>query len=227
MHGGSGLKKIKKINLDADVVMPVPDSSRPAAISLAQKLKLPYREGLVKNRYIGRTFIMPGQEIRKKSIRYKLNAMPLEFNNKKVLLVDDSIVRGNTSKEIIRMCKEAGAKKVYLAIHSPPVKFPCLYGIDIPTSEELIGSSNTIKEIKKFIGADELIYADIKDIFDSCREGNKDIKDFCMACFDGKYKTGDVDKEVLKKVSERRLEQKSCGVIEDDDSPSEGQLPLM
>lgn len=219
-------KQIKNSGLKIDVVMPVPDSSRTAALSLAQKLKIPYREGLVKNRYIGRTFIMPGQELRKKSIQYKLNAMRLEFEDKNVLLVDDSIVRGNTSKEIVKMCKNAGAKNLYFASYSPPVRCPCVYGIDIPTSQELIASSNSVDEVCKFIGADRLFYADLKDTFNSCRVGNPKIRDFCMACFDGEYKTGDVTKEVLREVAETRLKEKACGKTEDD-SPAEGQMSIV
>ncbi|MFA4891351.1 MAG: amidophosphoribosyltransferase [Candidatus Gracilibacteria bacterium] len=219
--------QIKKSKLHIDVVMPVPDSSRTAAMSLAQKLKLPCREGLIKNRYIGRTFIMPGQEIRKKSIRYKLNAMPLEFKGKDVLLVDDSIVRGNTSKEIIRMCREAGVKRLYFASYSPPVKFPCVYGIDIPTSQELIASNNSIEEVRKFIDADALFYGTIEGVHGSCLTKKSNIKDFCMACFDGVYKTGDVDKEVLRKVSESRLQEKACGEIEEDFGHSDDQLTIL
>ena len=169
---------------------------------------------------------MPGQELRKKSIRYKLNAMKLEFEGKNVLLVDDSIVRGNTSKEIVRMCKNAGAKNLYFASYSPPVKYPCVYGIDIPTSQELIASTSTVDEICKFIEADRLFYADLKDTFDSCKIGNPKIKDFCMACFDGKYKTGDVTPAVLKEVSDTRLKEKACGMIEED-SATGGQLSIV
>jgi amidophosphoribosyltransferase len=219
--------KIIKSGITVDVVMPVPDSSRSAALALAQKLKVPYREGLIKNRYIGRTFIMPGQDVRKKSIQYKLNPMPLEFKDKNVLLIDDSIVRGNTSKEIIHMCKNAGAKNLYFGIYSPPVIHPCVYGIDIPTSQELIASSNTVDEICKFIGADALFYNNVEDILKSCTAGNPELKDFCMACFDGKYKTGDVDAGVLKKASEDRLNEKACGRIDDDPTPGEDQLSLV
>ena len=223
--GESLAKQIKDSGLKIDVVMPVPDSSRTAALSLSQKLKLPYREGLVKNRYIGRTFIMPGQEIRKKSIKSKLNAMRLEFEGKNVLLLDDSIVRGNTSKEIVRMCKAAGAKNIYFASYSPPVKHPCVYGLDIPTSQELIAFSSTNEEIRKFIEADALFYADLKDTFKSCKAGDPTVKDFCMACFDGKYKTGDVTADVLKSVADARLKEKACGKIED--SSSEDQMSIV
>ena len=156
---------------------------------------------------------MPGQEARKKSIKYKLNAMPLEFEGKNVLLIDDSIVRGNTSKQIVKMCKDAGAKKLYFASYSPPVTNPCVYGLDIPTYEELIAHSNTVDEIAKYIGADRLFYGTLKDVFDSCRAGNPKIKDFCMACFDGKYKTKDVDDAVLEEVSKSRLCEKACGKV--------------
>jgi len=208
--GESLASQIKASKLDIDVVMPVPDSSRTAALALADKLGIKYREGLVKNRYIGRTFIMPDQGTRKKSIRYKLNPMKLEIEGKKILLVDDSIVRGNTSREIVRMVREAGAKKVYFVSVSPPVTSPCLYGIDIPTKEELIAAQQSVKEVQKFIGADALFYAEIKDTFAACHEGNPKVKDFCMACFDGKYKTGDIDAKVLKKNAESRLKDKCC-----------------
>ncbi len=209
-------KKIRAAKLDIDVVMPVPDSSRTAAIAIADKLGLKFREGLVKNRYIGRTFIMPGQKIRQKSIRYKLNPMPMELKGKKILLIDDSIVRGNTSKQIVEMVRGAGAEKVYFASFSPPVAHPCLYGIDIPTSQELIAANNTIEGVEKFMGADKLFYADVKDVFEACQRGNPKIKDFCMGCFDGIYKTGDIDEKVLKEQSASRLADKACGRIEDD-----------
>jgi amidophosphoribosyltransferase len=208
--------KIKNSKLDIDVVMPVPDSARTATLAIADKLGIKYREGLVKNRYIGRTFIMPGQKIRKKSIRYKLNPMKMEIEGKKIMLIDDSIVRGNTSRQIIQMVRNAGAKKVYLGIFSPPVMHPCLFGIDIPTREELIGSNHSVENIRKFIGADSLIYLDIDGTLNACRSGNPKIKDMCMACFDGKYKTGDVTAEVLKKNAESRLNDKRCGKIEDE-----------
>ena len=204
-------KKIKAAKLDIDVVMPVPSSSRPAAMAVADELGIKYREGLVKNRYIGRTFIMPGQKVRKKSIRYKLNPMRLEIEGRKILLVDDSIVRGNTSRQIISLLHEYGAKKVYFTSHSPEVVSPCLYGIDIPTYDELIAAGSSVEEIRKFIGADELIYADTDDIFNACLKGNPDIKDFCMGCFDRKYKTGDIDNEVLKQNEQSRLDDKCKG----------------
>ncbi len=201
-------KKVKAAKLDIDVVMPVPDSSRTAALELADKLDIKYREGLVKNRYIGRTFIMPGQAVRQKSIKYKLNAMKLEIKGKKILLIDDSIVRGNTSKQIVQMVRDAGAKKIYFASYYPPVISTCPYGIDIPTKEELIASNRTINEVCKFIGADALFYNEVKDVYDCCIGINPKIKDFCMACIDGKYKTGDVDEETLKRHSSCRSSER-------------------
>ncbi|MFH1218248.1 MAG: amidophosphoribosyltransferase [Candidatus Peregrinibacteria bacterium] len=219
--------KVKKMKLDIDVVMPVPDSSRTAALAVAETLGIKYREGLVKNRYIGRTFIMPGQNIRKKSIKYKLNPMPMEIKDKKVLLVDDSVVRGNTSRQIVKMMRDAGAKKVYFTSYSPPVKSPCLYGIDIPTKDELIAGNNTVEEIRKYLGADELIYGDLKDIFEACIAGTPKLKDMCMGCFDGVYKTRDIDAKVLKQAAEaRKAERNSCEGL-DDGEPSSGQLNLV
>lgn len=225
-------KKVKKINLDIDVVMPVPDSSRTAALAVSEKLGIKYSEGLVKNRYIGRTFIMPGQKMRKKSIRYKLNPMRLEIQGKKILLIDDSIVRGNTSRQIVQLVRDAGAKKIYFVSYSPPVKSPCLYGIDIPTREELIASSNSIEEICEFIQADDLVYQDIQGTFDACIAGSTKVKDFCMACFDAKYKTGDIDEAVLKKNAESRLSDKEssgCDSLEDSNQvvDEERQLNLV
>jgi amidophosphoribosyltransferase len=191
-------KKVKAAKLDIDIVVPVPDSSRTAASSVADDLGLKYAEGLVKNRYIGRTFIMPGQKIRKKSIKYKLNAMPLVLKGKNVLLVDDSIVRGNTSKQIIQMVREAGAKKVFFASYYPPVINPCLYGVDMPSRDELIAANHSVEEICKFLGADFLIYNDEDDVFSSCIKENPKIKGMCMACINGKYPTGDVTEKVLE-----------------------------
>lgn len=217
-------KQIKKSKLAIDVIMPVPDSARTAAFALADELKIPYREGLIKNRYIGRTFIMPGQAIRKKSIRHKLNPMPLEIEGKKILLVDDSIVRGNTSKKIIEIVREAGAKKVYLVSYAPPVKFPCLYGIDIPTRAELIASGSTTEEIRKWIGADKLFYGDIKEVKKACLIGNPKLKDMCMGCFDGVYKTGDIDEAVLKKNADARRKQRACAIIEGESEDEQMNL---
>ena len=224
--GKAMAKQIRRSKLAIDVVMPVPDSARTAASALADELKLPYREGLIKNRYIGRTFIMPGQALRKKSIRHKLNPMPLEIEGKKILLVDDSIVRGNTSKKIIEIMREAGAKKVYIASYAPPVRYPCLYGIDIPTHEELIASGNTTEAIRKAIGADALFYGEIDEVKEACLIGNPKLKDMCMACFDGKYKTGDIDDDVLEKNASSRREQKACARIEEEE-PGDEQMNLV
>ena len=184
-------KKILRLNSnhDIDVVIPIPDSSTTAALQLAAALKLPYRQGFVKNRYVGRTFIMPNQEERKKSVRRKLNILDLEFKNKNVLLVDDSIVRGTTSKRIIEMAKQAGAKKVYFSSAAPPVKFQNLYGIDMAATNELIAYGKTEEEVADAIGADWLIYQDLKDLIDSAREGNPAIENFEISIFDGKYPT--------------------------------------
>jgi amidophosphoribosyltransferase len=225
-------KKISKMDLDIDVVMPVPDSSRTAALAIAQKMGIKYSEGLVKNRYIGRTFIMPGQKIRKKSIKYKLNPMPLEMEGKKILLIDDSIVRGNTSRKIIQMVRAVGAKKIYFASYSPPVKRQCLYGVDIPTKEELIAGTNSIEEIRNYIDADELIYQGLDDTFKACIKGNPELKDFCMGCFDGEYKTGDVTKKILERTALERSQDKEasgCDRLADESDLAEdpNQLPLV
>jgi amidophosphoribosyltransferase len=197
-------KKIKKSKIPIDVVMPVPDSAREAALGAATVLKRPYREGLIKNRYIGRTFIMPGQEMRQKSIRYKLNPIVLEVKNKNVLLVDDSIVRGNTSAAIIQMVRQAGAKKVYFASAAPPLRFPCYYGIDLPTREEFIANKLSEEEICKALGADALFYQDIEDLKKSVKAGNPKIKSHCMACMDGNYPTGDITESTIEEWEEQR-----------------------
>ena len=190
--------------VDIDVIIPIPDTSRTAALQLSYKLDIVYREGFIKNRYIGRTFIMPGQAERKKSVRQKLNAIELEFRGKNVLLVDDSIVRGTTSKQIIQMAREAGARKVYFASAAPPVRFPNVYGIDMPSVHELIASGRTDAEICKEIGADGLIYQDLEDLVEAAHEGNVNIKQFDASCFDGKYVTGDVHPEYLERIEQQR-----------------------
>lgn len=189
---------------DIDVVIPIPDTSRTAALPLATKLNVKYREGFVKNRYIPRTFIMPGQNIRKKSVRQKLNAIGLEFKGKNVLLVDDSIVRGTTSREIVQMAREAGAKRVYIASAAPPVRYPNVYGIDMPAVDELIANNCTVEEIAKKIGADWLVYQDIKDLISSAHKGNKKIIEFDTSCFTGEYVTGDVSKDYLEHIESTR-----------------------
>jgi amidophosphoribosyltransferase len=177
---------------EIDVVIPIPESSRPSAMQLAQKIGKPYREGFVKNRYVGRTFIMPGQGMRKKSVRQKLNAIATEFKGRNVLLVDDSIVRGTTSKEIVQMAREAGARKVYMASAAPPVRFPNVYGIDMPTKEELIAHGRTNEEIRAYIGADALIYQDVAAMKRVVGALNPKLAGFEASCFDGHYITGDV-----------------------------------
>lgn len=181
---------------EIDVVMPIPDSARPSAMQLAQTLGLPYREGFYKNRYIGRTFIMPGQKIRKKSVRQKLNALPREFEGKRVLLVDDSIVRGTTSKEIVEMARQAGAAKVFFASAAPAVRYPHVYGINMPTRGELVASARTVEEVCSVIGADRLVYQTVDDLFDAITEGT-DLTELDLSCFTGEYVTGTVTPEYL------------------------------
>ncbi len=189
---------------DIDVVIPIPDTSRTAALQVAYHLGVKYREGFIKNRYIGRTFIMPGQAERTQSVRRKLNAISLEFRNKNVLLVDDSIVRGTTSQQIIKLAREAGAKKVYFASAAPPVRYPNVYGIDMPAASELIANGRTIEEIQEIIGADRLIYQDLHGLIRSVRHGNSAIREFDTSCFSGEYVTGDVTEEYLHELESRR-----------------------
>jgi len=189
---------------DIDVVIPIPDTSRTSALPLANKLGVLYREGFVKNRYIGRTFIMPGQKQRKKSVRQKLNAIDLEFKNKNVLLVDDSIVRGTTSKQIIQMARDAGARKVYFASAAPPVRYPNVYGIDMPSASELVGHGRDEEEIAKVIGADWLVYQDLEDLVRAARKGNPAIKEFDTSVFNGHYVTGDVTQNYLDDIDKLR-----------------------
>jgi len=220
LHMGRVLaQQIKDANLDIDVVSPVPDTSRSTAVALAHELGVKMREGLIKNRYIGRTFIMAGQEIRQKSIKYKLTPNVPELEGKNVLLVDDSIVRGNTSKKIVAMVKEAGAKKVYFASAAPPLRYPCLYGIDLPSRKEYIANELTIDEIAKSIGVDALFYQKLDDLVEAVKFG--DVNDFCLACFDGKYPTGDIDAQTLgANEHERDTERGGCSYMAD-------QAPLL
>ncbi len=199
-------KKILKLypKHDIDVVIPIPDTSCTAALQLAYVLNRKYREGFVKNRYISRTFIMPGQNMRKKSVRQKLNAIKLEFANKNVLLVDDSVVRGTTSKQIIQMARDAGAKKVYFASAAPPVRYPNVYGIDMPSVNELLAHNRTPEEVAKIIKADWMVYQDLKDLIACARKGNKNIKQFDTSCFNGEYITGDINQEYLEQLELRR-----------------------
>jgi amidophosphoribosyltransferase len=192
---------------EIDVVIPIPESSRPSAMQLAQKIGKPYREGFVKNRYVGRTFIMPGQGVRKKSVRQKLNAIGVEFKGRNVLLVDDSIVRGTTSKEIIQMARDAGARKVYMASAAPPVRFPNVYGIDMPTKTELIAHDRSMEEIRQFIGADALIYQDVDAMKKVVGALNPKVAGFEASCFDGHYVTGDVSAEDFASMAAQRSQQ--------------------
>ncbi|HEY9202009.1 MAG TPA: amidophosphoribosyltransferase [Gammaproteobacteria bacterium] len=189
---------------DIDVVIPIPDTSRTAALEVAFHLNVKYREGFIKNRYIGRTFIMPGQTQRKKSVRQKLNAIDLEFKDKNVLLVDDSIVRGTTSKQIIQMAREAGAKNVYMASAAPPVRHPNVYGIDMPSPKEFVADNRTIEEITREIGADWLVYQDLEDLVKAVQYSNNNIKQFDCSCFNGEYITGDVDAAYLDHLEQLR-----------------------
>ena len=189
---------------DIDVVIPIPDTSRTSALQVAYHLGVKYREGFIKNRYIGRTFIMPGQAERAKSVRRKLNAIDLEFRGKNVLLVDDSIVRGTTSRQIIKLAREAGAKKVYFASAAPPVRYPNVYGIDMPAASELIANGRSVEEVQELIGADRLIYQDLDGLIRSVRHGNSAITEFDASCFSGEYVTGDVTPEYLDELERRR-----------------------
>ena len=189
---------------DIDVIIPIPDTSRIAAQSMAHVLGIKFREGLMKNRYIGRTFIMPGQSQRKKSVRQKLNTIPLEFKGKNVMLVDDSIVRGTTCRQIVEMAREAGASKVYFASAAPPVRYPNVYGIDMPSAEELVAHGRNVEEICTLIGADWLIYQDLDDLLASAREGNPEVERFDCSVFNGEYVTGDVDQKYLDRVEALR-----------------------
>lgn len=188
----------------ADVIIPVPDTSRPAALSFSEESGIKYREGFIKNKYVGRTFIMPNQKERDSSVRHKLNPIQLEIAGKKVLLVDDSIVRGTTSKKIIKLLKDTGAEKVFFCSCCPPIKHPCIYGIDMQTKKELVASDRTIEEVRKHIGADELIYQTIEGMVKSCQVGNPEIEEFCTACFNGKYPTEDVTEKDLEDIGKKR-----------------------
>jgi amidophosphoribosyltransferase len=208
--GGALARQIRAIPeaRDIDVVIPIPDSSRPSALELANSMNLMYREGFVKNRYIGRTFIMPGQALRKKSVRQKLNPIGMEFKDKVVLLVDDSIVRGTTSREIVQMARDAGARKVYFASASPPVRYPNVYGIDMPNPRELVATGRTEAEIAAEIGADLLVYQRLDALKEAVRECNPALTSFEASCFDGHYITGDVTPEYLTQLAAHRDEER-------------------
>jgi amidophosphoribosyltransferase len=194
-------------NHDIDVVIPIPDTSRTSALQMAQLLGIKYREGFTKNRYIGRTFIMPGQEQRERQVRRKLNAVGLEFRGKNVLLVDDSIVRGTTSAQIIDQAREAGANKVYFASAAPPVRYPNVYGIDMPATDELVAAGRSTEEVARFIGADWLIYQDLDDMIAACQHDNASIEEFDTSCFSGEYVTGDVTFEYLDRLQRARSDE--------------------
>ncbi len=207
---------------EIDVIIPIPESSRPSATQLAHLLGIPYREGFVKNRYVGRTFIMPGQGVRKKSVRQKLNAIASEFKGRNVLLVDDSIVRGTTSREIVQMARDAGAKKVYLASAAPPVRFPNVYGIDMPTPGELVAYGKTVEEVREVIGCDALIYQDVEGMKRAIMKaapntaGSVQVDGFDASCFDGVYITGDISAEDIERINEARIGQEDP--LEEDTS---------
>ncbi|MEI7784888.1 MAG: amidophosphoribosyltransferase [Betaproteobacteria bacterium] len=191
---------------EIDVVIPIPESSRPSATQLAHLLGIAYREGFVKNRYVGRTFIMPGQGVRKKSVRQKLNVIASEFKGRNVLLVDDSIVRGTTSREIVQMARDAGARKVYLASAAPPVRYPNVYGIDMPTSDELVAYNRSIEEVREVIGCDALIYQDVEGMKRAIGSLNTGLDGFDASCFDGVYVTGDITPESIARMNEQRID---------------------
>jgi len=211
-----GEKLVEKIrrqyqHLQIDVVIPIPDSSRPSALQLAMGLGVPYREGFVKNRYIGRTFIMPGQSLRTRSVRQKLNVIAMEFRGKNVLLVDDSIVRGTTSREIVQMARDSGARKVFFASSAPPVRFPNVYGIDMPTRSELIAAHRSEDEVAREIGADALIYQDLEALREAVRMLNPKLKTFETSCFDGRYITGDITSDYLQAIESQRDAARDAG----------------
>ncbi len=220
-------RQIKKSGIHIDSIIPIPDTGRPAAAGLADVLKVRYREGFVKNRYIGRTFIMPGQEIRKRSLNFKLHPIELEFKGNSVLLVDDSIVRGNTSKKIVEMARKAGAKKVYFASASPPIISPDPYGIDLPTTSELVAADHSIEEIRKMIGADGLFYTTIRDMHDAIQIGNAKIKKFSEGCFTGKYPTPEVNRELLKKMGMTRNETRESFTGDDVPAGQQNMISLV
>jgi amidophosphoribosyltransferase len=209
---------------DIDVVIPVPDTSRTSALELANRLGIKYREGFVKNRYIGRTFIMPGQSQRRKSVKQKLNAIELEFRGKNVLLVDDSIVRGTTCKQIIQMARDAGASKVYFASAAPAIRYPNVYGIDMPNANELIAAGKSEKEVEKAIGADWLIYQDLEDLIAAASEGNPEIFEFECSVFNGVYITGDVDEIYLERLKSQRNDLVKQGQNKSGESTKGNQI---
>jgi amidophosphoribosyltransferase len=194
----------RETGIHADVIVPVPDSARTAALAMAQELGIPFREGLVKNRYVGRTFIMPSEGERLTSLRYKLNAIEDEFRGKDVLLVDDSIVRGSTSRNIVQLARAAGARHVYFAVTAPPLKHPCVYGIDMSTRREFVARDRTVQEVAEYIGADAVIYQTLDELTAAVRDDRPEIERFCTACFSGEYPTGDITSRMLLQIEEER-----------------------
>jgi amidophosphoribosyltransferase len=211
-------QKVKRLrpDHDIDVVMPIPDTSRTSAMQMAVELGVKFREGFIKNRYIGRTFIMPGQNQRKKSVRQKLNPIELEFKDKNVMLVDDSIVRGTTCREIVQMARDAGAKNVYFASAAPEVRYPNVYGIDMPAASELIAHNRSVEDIQEIIGADWLVYQDLEDLIRCAQEGNEDIKEFDCSVFNGVYPTGDISEQYLERLELARNDTSKKKLDEDD-----------
>jgi amidophosphoribosyltransferase len=203
-------RQIDELGIEIDVVVPVPDSARHAAHAIATELGLPYREGLVKNRYVGRTFIMPDQRARRRSVRHKLNPIRTVLEGKRVLLVDDSIVRGNTSRKIVEVARRSGAEKVYLASTAPPLRYPCVYGIDMATRLEFVARDRSVDEVARLLDVDALIYQELADLEESAREGNPAIEQFCNACFSGRYPTGDISEEMLIEIERERLARGAC-----------------
>ncbi len=211
---------------DIDVIIPIPDTSRTAAMEMAKEMDVIYREGFIKNRYIARTFIMPGQSKRKKSVRQKLNAIELEFKDKNVLLVDDSIVRGTTSGQIIQMARDAGAKNVYFASAAPPVRYQNVYGIDMPSAEELIAHNRTEQEVCDLIGADRMIYQELDDLIESARVGNPEITEFDISCFTGEYVTGDISSDYLHSLEKARSDKAKQKRNSDDDDEDDDEVSM-
>lgn len=226
-----GIKLAEKVlrerpDHDIDVIIPIPDTSRTSALEMAKHLNVTFREGFIKNRYIGRTFIMPGQTQRKKSVRRKLNPIEMEFRDKVVMLVDDSIVRGTTSRQIVQMARDMGARKVYFASAAPPVRFPNVYGIDMPSPTEFIAHNRSEAEIGVAIGADWMLYQDLQDLKDSVAEGSeRPLQDYDTSVFDGHYVTGDIDESYLLRIDQKRNDAAKAGPESSDNPDHEGETP--
>jgi amidophosphoribosyltransferase len=213
MRAGQKLAEAwRKTGIVADVIIPIPESATTAAMAMSRELGVKYREGFVKNRYIGRTFIMPNDRMRQTSIRAKLNPIQIEFEGKDVLLVDDSIVRGNTSKQIVSLARQSGARKVYFASYSPPLRYPCVYGIDMSTRREFVAKNRTPEEVAAIVGADYVLYQTLEDLESATREGNSEVQDFCNACFSGNYPTSDVTGQMLEAIETDRMKEHARGL---------------